>query len=265
MSYEIINNKYHTGLLVPAVRTNFAVPYRTLTQTFDRKQIIERLKLKWRARSLFGDNWILNQGRRGSCNGYSNAGSLARVNYLSRGKVQLLSGEFVYSNINGGVDSGSGLAEGMEFITGKGACPLDMVRHEEYLLRNISPEAFAAAMEFVAHECYSVDEEIELADGLSKGFIAVVAVHASNRYSSLDQNGIGGESNGVGNHSVTVDDCIWDGNQFLFDQPNSWGLNWGQRGRSYLTWQRHLRTTVRYHQFFLIRGVTDKRNSLVVS
>lgn len=265
MSYDIIGNKYHTGLLVPPVRTNFAVPYRTLTQSFDKKQIIERLKLKWRARSLFGDSWILNQGSRGSCNGYACSGSLARVTYLSRGIVQLLSGEFVYANINDGFDRGSGLAEGMQFITSKGACPKDLVAHQEYLLRNIKPEAFQAAMEFVAHECYSVDEEIELADGLSKGFIAVVAVHASNRYSSLDQNGIGGESNDVGNHSVTVDDCIWDGDKFRYDQPNSWGLNWGQRGRMYLTWQRHLRTTVKYHQFFLIRGVTDKRNGLVVS
>lgn len=264
MSYEIVNG-YHTGLLVPSVRTNYATPYRTLVKSFDRKEIIERLRVRYRARKVFGDSWILNQGRRGSCNGYSCAGSLARTSYVTRATTKLLSGEFVYAHINGGVDRGSGLAEGMKFISENGACPIDLVRHETFLLRDISAEAKEAAKEFVAHECYAADEEIEFADGISRGFFGIVAVHASNRYSTLDHNGICGESNDVGNHSVTVDDCLWDGDKFLFDQPNSWGLRWGNKGRGFLTWARHLRTTTKYHQFFLIRGVTDKRRELVVS
>lgn len=257
MSYEIVDG-CHTGLLVPQQKTQLCSPYRGLwTKTPDRKQVIERLKLKWKARQLFGDRFILNQGSRGSCNGYSCAGSLARIVLLTRNVFQLLSGEFVYAHINGGVDRGSGLAEGMRHLMTRGACPKDLVRHQEYLLRNISQEAIQAALQFIAHECYSVDDELELADAISKGFIAIVAVHASNNYSRLDHNGVCGVSNGVGNHSVTVDDCLWDGTRFLFDQPNSWGLGWGQNGRGLLTWDGHLSGPNRYHEFFVIRGCTD--------
>lgn len=257
MDYEIVNG-FHTGLLVPKQKTSICTPYRQfLTGSIDRKQVIERLKMRWRARKLFGNGWILNQGRRGSCNGYSCAGSLARVAYLTRNIVTLLSGEFVYAHINDGVDRGSGLAEGMRHLMKYGACPKDLVRHEEYLLRNISQEAKAAALQFVAHECYSVNEELELADALSRGFMAVVAVHASSSYSRLDHNGVCGPSNGVGNHSVTVDDCLWDGNRFLFDQPGTWGLGWGDNGRGLLTWNGHLERPNQYHELFVIRACTD--------
>jgi hypothetical protein len=261
MMYEILGH-YHTGLLLPEKRVSFACQSYASKYVIKKDDVIARLKAKWRARDLFGDKWVRNQGNRGSCNGYACAGSLSRIIYLSGLPEVHLSGEFVYANINGGLDRGSTLDDGMRFLMSHGACREEFVQHETYLLNRISEEAKQDAKNFIAHECLEAKTELELADGLSNGFIAVVAVHASQSYSRLDSNGIAGESNGVGNHSVSVDDCIWDGNRFVFDQPQTWGINWGDGGRCRLTWDRHLRKTVQYHQFFLIRGVSDRVDGL---
>lgn len=259
--YEIIGN-YHTGLLLPLQRVTYQCESYAAKYPIKKEDVIEKVRARWRARQLFTDRWILSQGNRGSCNGYACAGSLSRIVYLSGLPEVHLSGEYVYAHINGGLDRGSTLDDGMKFLMQNGACRKELVPHETYLLNRISKEAEADAKNYIAHECLEAKTEIELADGLSNGFIAVVAVQASQSYSRLDSKGICGESNGVGNHSVSVDDCIFDGTQFLFDQPNSWGLSWGDRGRGYLTWNRHLRKTVQYHQFFLIRGVSDKVGGL---
>lgn len=261
MDFEIVNG-YYTGLLTAPERPKYATKYSAMFGSIKKENVIEKLKKKFRARQMFGDKWILNQGRRGSCNGYACAGSLSRVVWIAGRGFVTLSGEFVYSFINDGVDRGSLLSDGMKFLMENGACRKELVEHETYLKRDISSEAVKDAKNYLAHECLEVESDLECADAIANNFILVVAVHASNSYMRLDHNGIAGESNSVGNHSVTVDDCVWDGDQFVYDQPNSWGLNWGENGRCRLTWNKHLRKTTQYHQFFAIRGVSDSQDGL---
>jgi hypothetical protein len=103
-----------------------------------------------------------------------------------------------------------------------------------------------------------METELELAVACALGFDCIIAVHASNRWSNLDSNGISGESHGVGNHAVLVDDVVLSSSgEWLFDMANSWDVSWGQQGRSYQTWRRHLSQTIKYHQFFAIRSTVD--------
>jgi len=40
--------------------------------------------------------------------------------------------------------------------------------------------------------------------------------------------------------------------ELCFDHANSWGLNYGDQGRAYLTWDKHLKQPNQYHYFYLI-------------
>jgi hypothetical protein len=231
-----------------------------LTQRLDQQDIREILDNPARlpARQRFPSRqWIRNQGSRGSCNGYACAWALARARVSLGQPFVGLSGEFVYAAINGGRDRGSRLEPGMKWLQENGAAPEDMVPHLEYLWNRVSAEAKAAARRFKAFECYAAPTERDLASGLALGFVGVVAVHFNGAMQRLDSNGVAGRSNGVGNHSVGVDDLRWRAGRFEFDYFNSHGLRYGDQGKAWLTWEDHFVQTTRYHQFFLIRASTD--------
>ena len=63
------------------------------------------------ARKIFKDDWILNQGRRSSCNAYAVAGALARIRHRMGMERVDFGPEFLYALINGGKDGGSMLDE----------------------------------------------------------------------------------------------------------------------------------------------------------
>ncbi len=251
--------KVYTGLLVPPQKpmtfarlwdAMFPVPIDDIRAILDDPG-------RTPARQLFPPSWIKHQGSRGSCNGYAGAKSLERARF-KRGLPHVeLSGEFLYAAINGGRDVGSMLDDGMQWIESQGVCEESLVQHEEYLWSRVSQEAKENASRYKAVECYRADTEQELADGLARGFVGVVAVHAGSSYMSLDANGVRGVSNtGPGNHAVGVQDCRWRGG-FQFDEFGSWGTANGQAGCAWLTWERHLKTTVNYHAFYLIRSTSD--------
>jgi hypothetical protein len=100
-----------------------------------------------------------------------------------------------------------------------------------------------------------INSELELATlVLSKSGGVVVAVDVDNSFMKLDKNGICGGGRGPGNHAVHVDDVDIINGELVFDMQNSWGLNFGEAGRAYTTWQRHFVPTYRNHQFFAVMG-----------
>jgi hypothetical protein len=261
--YTIIDdgpNRYATGLIVPDERPRVFTRYAdSAFPVLDWSTIKELATSQSRSmgRNRFGSNWIRNQGSRGSCNGYAGAKCLERARVLRGLDWTPLSGEGLYAQINGGRDRGSGLQAGMEALVRNGVPPESMVPHEEYRWSRISREAKEACDRFKAQEPLGVDTWQELCSGLALGFVGVVAVHASNRWSRLDSNGIAGESHGVGNHSVIVDDVVYIEGEPFVDDPNSWGTNWGWEGRAYLSWDRHFARTINYHDFYLIPTTGD--------
>lgn len=252
--------QYFTGLHVPDERPNVFTRYAdSVFPVLDWSTIKELAESDSRrmGRKRFGASWIRSQGNRGSCNGYAGAKATERARAL-RGLDHIpLSGEGLYAQINGGRDNGSGLQRGMEALVQNGVPPESMVKHQEYRWSNISSEAKDACKRFRISEPFGVDTWQELCSGLAIGFVGVVAVHATNAWSRLDSNGVAGTSHGVGNHSVLVDDVTFIEGDPVIDMANSWGTNWGWEGRCYLTWEKHLKKTVNYHDFYLIPTTWD--------
>lgn len=215
-----------------------------------------------RRQQFAGPNWIINQGGLGSCNGAAAVGSLRRNMTLSgRNDVPLLSWEFLYAQINGGRDNGSLLIDGMDELTnGTGVCPLNLQKHpinKHWKANQYDAEDYEAAMDYRAEQCFAIDNEFELATFVLSGGSAVVAVHVGRDFANLDRHGIAGSDDGPGNHAVVVDDVeIIDG-ELSFDEPNSWGLDFGDDGRAYLTWKRHFRQTVGKHRFYAIVAASN--------
>ena len=256
--YAIIGN-HHTGLLVPDAKSTALPRLRDAVTRIKQSDILEIINDPGRlaGRDRFGSSYIKHQGNRGSCNGYAGAKALERARELAGQPYVPLSGEGLYAQINDGWDRGSGLQEGMEALISRGTSPEDMVPRETYLWRRISEEAKRAMPRFRIGEAYRVEDELELSWGLANQFVGVVAVHANNSFSRLDNDGVVTPTSGVGNHAVGVDDVRYFDNMFQFDMFNSWGLSYGWDGRGWLGWGLHFTKTIRYHSFYLIRAATE--------
>lgn len=209
-------------------------------------------------RETFGPAWIGNQRTTSACNGWMTARALSRSIFLRSGVTVLLSGADAYSQMNGGRDNGSALADGMRICMTNGIAPESMVPWNQIFSHQISAEAKAARSRFKGFELYAVDTQEELASGLLAGFVGGVAVHVANGFDAQDSDGVCRGGNGPGNHAVCVDDMgMLASGELVFDMPNSWGTTWGDQGRTRLTWNRHLRQSVQNHRFFLIRSAID--------
>ena len=254
MRTDVIDYKgqiYYTGMLKPQIKLSFAPRYSPVASKAEITDLIqdpERVK----KRDFFDASWIRNQEDRGACNGFAAAQALQRALLLSGREKETLSGEFLYSQMNGGSDRGSMLDDGMKLLKDVGAPPYKDRHRRKFKSSDFTPEDFRDANERRAFEVLGVDTELELAEGLAKGAVGVVAVHAHNSFMKLDSNGIAGSANGVGNHAVGVDDVkIIDG-ELCFDMFNSWSTNYGDQGRAYLTWNKHLKQPNQYHYFYLV-------------
>lgn len=243
-----------TGLLMPSPVVKSSLPaYESAGPLYTKDQLapVDR-------RGIFGDDWIVNQGRFGSCNGWAGSSALERARVLAGHQRVKLSGEYLYSLINGGRDQGSMLDDGMNAVLKYGVAPLEFVPRGRIYRHQQTPESHNAAAKFRALECYTIESEIELASAIQAGFICVVAVHADNGFMRLDGSGVAGGGQGPGNHAVLVDSMKFASNgEIMFDMANSWGLTYGNSGRAFLTWVRHFRTTKQYHEFYAIRAVVE--------
>jgi len=248
------------GLQKPDERPTGFMAYADSGLLYTRQQIQEIIADPRRTparKMFFGPKWIKAQMNRSSCNGFAGAKALERSRVKRGEKHVELSGEGLYAQINRNMDKGSLLEDGMRKLVDFGVPPESMVPSQEYLWANITPEAKKAAARFKAQECYRVDTVDELASGLAAGFVGVVAVEANNAFYQLDSNGRVSPTDGIGNHAVGVDDVRLFGEDYEFDMFNSWGEKYGTGGRGWLSWKRHLKTTVRYHAFYLIRSTID--------
>lgn len=245
------------GLQVKPLKLRFGTFAATGLDIMTPEEIRKAAIAKQRSRSIFTVDWIKDQKSHGSCNGFAAAEALERARHKRGLPRVVLSGASVYSLINGGRDDGSGLEEGMEALMNVGVlteaeCGWNDIYKDS---RGQSP----TRARFKALECYQVETEAELATGLVNEFTAVVAVNVTNAFYRLNSYGVAGGSGGVGNHSVCVDDVLYDEalGGFKFDMPNSWNITFGEQGRAYLTWRDNLSSCTRYHRFYLIRGAVD--------
>ena len=209
-------------------------------------------------RKLFGPEWTHDQGSVGSCNGWAAAGGYARARYL-RGFADGMqfSGSWVYSLINGGRDNGSALEDGLTIGMTEGFAELSLVPPNEIYpqLQCNRRAAQESAAKHKSFRAYAVKSKQGFRSALAMGFPVIVAVSAGSRFQQL-LNGVSGVDAGNGNHAVLCDDItIKDGIE-VYDHQNSWGTQYGQQGRSYLTWQ-HLSQPWNYHTAYAIASTQE--------
>ncbi len=208
---------------------------------------------------LFGDEFVHDQKSVGSCNGWAGATSDEKSRVLNGQPHVRLSGTSLYSRINFGQDQGSLLKDGMREIQNgvstEAACPWD-----KWHASMVSAAAKAEYVRFRAHEPLVIDDELDLLTAiLTLKSCPVVAVHVTNAFMNLDDSGLSGGGNGPGNHAVHVDSVRWNvaKARYEYRNANSWGLQWGLRGFSWLTWAQHFAPTRKFHEFYTITAASE--------
>jgi len=252
------------GLLLPdADSPNVFASIESSPLMMTSEQIVAAVKMTNRkpAREIWGDDWIKDQDGIGACQGYASASAIERARWMRGLEHVKLSGDYAYALVNGGRDNGSQLANGLRACQESGYAPESTpgLKRWEWRPTRIPAAAHQAAKRYRGFEGYVATTEAGLYSGLAQGFVGVIAVHVAGAYSRLDRHGISMGGNGVGNHAVCVDDLVYDAafGGLKIDSPNSWKLSWGDRGRCYYTWDRHLRQTSRNHKIYLLRSASD--------
>lgn len=254
------------GCLVPDV---FPTAARTFADSFQAEMMtldqVRSTLAQFQGRSMWGrrerfagQKYIRNQRNFGSCNGFSTAAMLSRMRELRGEPYVCLSGADAYSQMNGGRDQGSMLADGLVVCELNGIAPESLVAWNQIYAGQISVDARLARARFKGFKAYAVDTEEELATGLVLGDVGVVAVHVTNSFYQQDGDGVNRGVNGPGNHSTGVQDIrmLPDGT-LLYDQPNSWDVTWCSGGYTWLSFAKHFRETIKYHRFWLLRSTGD--------
>lgn len=256
-----------TGCIIPAAKTTVFYSYASMGPMFTRDELIALGKQPQLSRGVnkFDVSYIKNQRNHGSCNGFAGAAALTKAR-VRRGLERVdLSGAYLYSLINGGMDQGSMLEDGMNALQKHGCASEMTVGWDQIYPRQYDKaKANEEASRNKAFECYALTTEIELLSALAAGFDTVVAVHVTNSFMNVGSDGVAGGSSGPGNHAVSADGFWYDEsrNRFITDGVNSWGTTYGREGRMGLVWDIHFRSTTRNHLFYAIRSSLDDPNAV---
>ncbi len=244
------------------IPTSFAEYPETDLLTLDEIREILNDPQRPQARDLFGSKWILNQGKRSSCNAYAVAGCLSRVRFrMGLGRVEF-GPEFLYALINQGQDRGSMLDDGMLAITEHGICPRQMIPYEAYQTKDVSVEARRVAKNYRAFECYQFPTQSlakfwqAMISAVCRNELIVLAVHVGDRF--LKSGEFAGVDRGPGNHAVGADDARIEGGDIFdikLDMFNSWGLSFGEKGRTFIGVE-HMEEPMKYHAMYAMRSAT---------
>lgn len=249
-----------TGLLMPHSprHTLMATPLESVVQVLSKSELEKIAKSGvMDGRKKFDESWVQNQRHYGSCNGFAGATALAKAR-VARGLKRVdLSGAYLYSLINGGVDRGSMLDDGMMAVQNRGVAtkktvPWNAIYPNQY----DKAKADAEATKYKGWECYPVETLDGYWTALALGFIVVTAVHAGSRFMRVDgAEGVAGVDSGPGNHAVHADGLVWVG-ELGATGENSWDVTYGKRGRMILL-EDHYTQPSRYHVSYAFRSTTE--------
>lgn len=259
--YEVVKAdgaEFCTGLLLPENLTSAFPSYASAGPMLSLDKIKEIASTNPKGgRILFGKKWIKYQRNYGSCQGFASALASSRAR-VRRGLAPVfLSGAYAYSLVNGGVDRGSTLENGMKACQQGYATEETVPWDKVYRTRYNTNKADEEAKRFKAFEVYFASSELELFSGLACGFDAVVAVHAGRNFMKVNSEGIAGRDRGPGNHAVGADGLYLVGDTLVADGFNSWDITYGEEGRMGMTWEDHFDMVSGNHLFYLLRSSLD--------
>lgn len=254
--------KLALGLKMPPVKTQAFPTLATFTPVLSMqevKKLAGRKSFEF-GRKRFDTSWITYQNGYGSCAAYAGASALAKARVLTGQERVDLSGDYLYSLVNRGRDSGSMLDDNMRALMERGVCrretvPLGGIYRSKYNKTKADNEA----LRFRAHEAYAVPDEQSLATALVLNMPVVIAIHVTNSWRSFDRDDILAPANGPGNHCEHLDDLTWSDKHgcFLYRKATSHGANYSGDGYCWTTWDRHYKTPSRYHQFYAVPSAID--------
>lgn len=197
-----------------------------------------------------------NQGSFSSCNGWAKANAvtaLRRLSGIDDGWVG--SGSYVYSLINGNRDRGSHLEDALVTASKYGVpsrrtVPYNLIYRSQYNTRVADAEAAKTR----GLQLYRCKTKQAWRSALAAGWMGIAAIHADSRVINFRGTGIMPLANGSGNHAVLISDMRRNRNTENYLMDNSWGIGWGNQGRTWLVWD-HFEQTFNNHAFYVIPGI----------
>jgi hypothetical protein len=201
----------------------------------------------------FDSSFITYQNGYGSCASYaiSGAGTKSRV-FQGFPRIDL-SGDYMYSLVNGNRDRGSGLQENMEAMMRRGCATAKTVKLGQiYRSKYDTKVADAEALRFRGHEMFAVPDEQSVATALALKMQVIIAIHVDRNWRKFDSDDVLAECNGMGNHCEHLDDIRWSAKhgRLEFRKATSHGKDYSGDGYCWTTWDLHFKTTSRYHMFY---------------
>ena len=254
---EFNDKKLGLGLQLPMHRPANFPTLATMTPLLSPdaiREIIEADDFAFGSK-IFDASWITYQNGFGSCAAYGGASALSKSIFLGgQGRIDL-SGDYLYSLVNGGRDRGSLLEENMDALLNRGVCLRETVDLGEiYRNKYDTRKADAEAKRFRGHELYAVPDEQSMATALAMRIPVVIAIHVTNRWRQFDADDILAPASGPGNHCEHLDDISYSKRRgcFVFRKATSHGADYSDDGYCGTTWNDHYRETSRYHMFYAV-------------
>ena len=237
------------GTLMPP--ENFVSSFRTFESehpVWDDADILRAIQDPNRVpgRVQFGSEWVQNQLQHGSCGGWAGAGCLAKARVRRGLPKLLLSGSFLYALANRGRDNGSDPEDIMTALGTNGAPAADLVTANMIFPNQQPASAKAEALKHRGLDCYAIQTKQGFRTALAAGFPVAVVVQAGKNFQRLNSQGISGVDAGNGDHAIASDGIEIINGTEVYDTQNSWGLNYGQNGRTYLTWDSFAQPWLRF-------------------
>lgn len=256
------DHEFGLGLQLPKARP---LTFPTLGEGFE---LLSNAEIKRRVetddfqfgRERFDSSWITNQNGYGSCAAYGGSSALAKARVLGGQRRQDLSGDYLYSLVNGGSDRGSMLDDNMHAMVSKGVClkstvPLGGIYRRKY----DTNVADAEAKRFRAWEPFATPNEQSIATALCMHMPVVIAITVGRNWQRFDSDDILAPSGGSGNHCEHLDDIKYSTKRgcFLFRKATSHGKNYSGDGYCWITWADHLKGPARYHMQYAVPSAID--------
>jgi len=258
---DVDGEQYGTGLWIPHELDAVDHPLMAsdvasqIRDWQDIKEVVTNPNRTTAEKRFDTERFIRSQGQVGSCAGYAAAWALGRTRVDAGMDYVALSGESVYSQVNGGRDRGSALERNIKALVTTGVSPEGLNTPGRFYTEATLPQAAKAERHrFRADEWYQVRTELELGIAIAAGFIVGVACHVGRNWRNYQGDVLVGDS-GPGNHAVLVDDLRFNSlGRPQFRMANSHGKGWGRNGTIWTEWARTYASTVRNHVFYAIRS-----------
>lgn len=187
---------------------------------------------------------IKDQSTSSSCCGQAIAGC-CELSRRWRGLSPLrFSPWFIYAQINGGVDQGAVISQGLTAVKLKGMAPEELVPYGTIRSSAISAGAYQAAMRFQLEKALRCNSYDAILNAVSRGFAAVFGIIVGRNFTTIDNDGYAGlptRANALGGHAmyaVATRPSKRNAGDLDVKCVNSWGSSFGDRGTAWLE-RRH--------------------------